>query len=58
MLNSIIKFLLFTIFFVGLVYLMGVFISGEWNLFMWPWYGKIVFLLFFISIIGNVIDEI
>jgi len=58
MLNSIIKFLLFTIFFVGMVYLMGVFISSEWNIFIWPWWGKLIFLLLFISIIGNVVDNI
>lgn len=58
MISSIIKFILITILVCGAWYLIGVFLSNEWNLFLWPWYGKIVYLIFAISTLGNAIDSL
>ncbi len=38
-------------------YLAGYFISSESNLMLWPWYGKIFFIIILINMAKNIADE-
>jgi hypothetical protein len=42
----------------GFWYLIGWFLSNEPNLFLWPWYSKVLYLMFGSSTAGAIAKEI
>jgi hypothetical protein len=42
----------------GFWYLIGWFLSNEPNLFLWPWYAKVLYLMFGSSTAGAIAKEI
>ena len=41
---------------IGIYYGIGVFLSNQWNILLWPVYGKVIFLIFVIPTLGKTID--
>jgi len=42
----------------GVWYLLGWFVSGESDIMLWPWWGKVIYLILGFSGLGQVISEL
>jgi len=58
LLKTVLVFLLSMVIGFGFWYLIGWFISSESDLLLWPWYGKLFYLLFSYQSTNGAVDEL
>jgi hypothetical protein len=58
LLKTVFVYLLSMVIGFGFWYLIGWFISSESDLLLWPWYGKLFYLLFSYQSTNGVVDEL